>query len=90
MTFLNPMTLLFWFTAVPSAAGSAQQRGDLPIITIGVFGATLTWVVLFAGVLKALGRWRRQWWMMAADALGGLVLLGFAGRAFWTSLPRFL
>ena len=53
MTFFNPMTLLFWFTAVPSAAGSAQERGDLPIIAIGVFVATLGWVVFFASTLKA-------------------------------------
>jgi L-lysine exporter family protein LysE/ArgO len=90
MTFFNPMTLLFWFTAVPAASGSAQRREDLPIICIGVFGATITWVVFFAGALKWLRRWRRQWWMMGADAVGGSMLLGFAGYAFWTSIRAFL
>ncbi len=90
MTFFNPMTLLFWFTAVPATTGSAHQQGDLPIICIGVFIAALTWLTFFTGMLKWLRRWRRQWWMLAADALGGSMLLGFAGYAFWTSLARFL
>src|SRR5438067_1325476 len=59
MTFFNPMTLLFWFTAVPAASGSAQSRTDLPIICIGVFVATLTWVIFFTSTLKWLRRWRR-------------------------------
>jgi L-lysine exporter family protein LysE/ArgO len=90
MTFLNPMTILFWFTAVPAATGAAQSRGELPIICLGVFVAAIAWVLFFTTALKSLRRWRRQWWMMAADALGGLLLLAFAGYAFWTSILRFL
>jgi threonine/homoserine/homoserine lactone efflux protein len=93
MTFFNPMTLFFWFTAVPSALGKSdvvRPRTDLPIICTGVFLATLAWVVFFASALKWLRRWRRQWWMTAADATGGLVLLGFAGFAIWTTLARYL
>jgi L-lysine exporter family protein LysE/ArgO len=92
MTFTSPMTLLFWLTSIPSAAasGGEPRPGDVPIICTGVFAATLTWVLFFATTLKVLRRWRRQWWMAAADALGGTMLLGFAGRAFWTSLGRYL
>jgi L-lysine exporter family protein LysE/ArgO len=90
MTFLNPMTIAFWFSAVADAVDPEHSRSQLPIICTGVFVGTLTWVVFFTATLKWLRRWRRQWWMTAADALGGTMLLGFAGYAFWTSMPRFL
>lgn len=88
MTGTNPYTLIFWFTAVPNAAGEidAQTAGELPIICAGVFCATLLWVICFAGTLKWAGSWRRQWWMLGADALGGAMLFAFAVRAFWQAM----
>lgn len=85
MTATNPYTLIFWFTAVPNAAGEVdtQTAGKLPIICAGVFVATILWVIGFAGCLKWAGGWRRHLWMVGADAVGGLMLLAFALRAFW-------
>lgn len=63
MTLLNPMTLGFWFVAVPALAnelpiGSAHSRtsaatsvlpdvgrAHLPMICVGVFLATMSWVI---------------------------------------------
>jgi L-lysine exporter family protein LysE/ArgO len=85
MTLLNPMTLAFWFVAVPGAVGSitTDPGRDLPIICVGVFVGTLAWVIFFCSTLSLLGRWRRAWWLAAADAVGGLMLLGFAAAGCW-------
>lgn len=81
MTLLNPMTLAFWFAAVPGQIPKGDA-GALPMICTGVFIGTICWVIFFSGVLWAGGRYRRSWWLAAADAVGGLMLLGFAGLAF--------
>lgn len=80
MTLLNPMTLAFWFVAVPGTVGSITRDPghDLPIICAGVFVGTIAWVLFFCTSLSLLGRWRRPWWLTVADAVGGLMLLGFA------------
>jgi threonine/homoserine/homoserine lactone efflux protein len=64
MTLLNPMTLAFWFLAVPAAIGAiAKAPGhDLPVICIGVFIGTIAWVIGFAGAMAPIrmaGRRRR-------------------------------
>jgi L-lysine exporter family protein LysE/ArgO len=86
MTLLNPMTLVFWFVAVPGVVGSVTHdpRRDLPLIGAGVFIGTLGWVVTFAGLLALVGRWRRNSWLAAADALGGVTLLCFALASLWS------
>jgi threonine/homoserine/homoserine lactone efflux protein len=85
MTLLNPMTLAFWFVAVPGTVGSITRNPaqDLPIICIGVFVGTIAWVLFFCTSLSVLGRWRRAWWLAVADAIGGLMLLGFAAAGAW-------
>src|SRR4051812_10527147 len=100
MTLVNPMTLLFWFTSVPStvaamsnAAGAGSGRSgrpehDLPMICTGVFLGTIAWVICFASTLKFAGRWRRQGWMIVADAFGGTMLLLFAAYAAWNLFAR--
>ena len=92
MTLLNPLTLAFWFVAVPGAVGpiTEEPRRDLPMICAGVFVGTLGWVVLFSGVLALLGRYRRPWWTAFADALGGITLLAFALLALWRLRGSFL
>jgi L-lysine exporter family protein LysE/ArgO len=94
MTLLNPLTLAFWFVAVPGALGpiTEEPSRDLPMICAGVFLGTLGWVVLFAGALAVAGnsRFRRAWWPAAADGLGGLTLLGFAVLALWRLRGPFL
>jgi threonine/homoserine/homoserine lactone efflux protein len=99
MTLANPMTLAFWFVAVPATLGQITQEPgrDLPMICAGVFIGTLAWVVLFAGVLGVAGRVRRNWWLAAADGVGGLILLAFAAAAaghaavsLWRSLHPLL
>jgi len=88
MTLLNPITLLFWFAAVPSVlAGRSQQpASDLPMICAGVFVGTISWVIGFAGALAIVGRWRRGLWMFLADAFGGTTLLAFAAYAVWRAV----
>ena len=85
MTLLNPMTLAFWFVAVPGMVGSitSDPGRDLPVICIGVFVGTIAWVISFCSLLSVLGRWRRPWWLAVADAIGGLMLLGFAAAGSW-------
>ena len=80
MTFLNPMTLAFWFVAVPGTIGriTGDPRRDLPFICLGVFLATLSWVAAFSSLMGFLGRYRKGWWVAAADATGGAILLTFA------------
>jgi L-lysine exporter family protein LysE/ArgO len=87
MTGTNPYTLIFWFTAVPNAAGiGTQTTQSLPMICLGVFSATILWVLGFAGALKFAGRWRRQLWMLVADLFGGAMLAAFAFAAFWQAI----
>ena len=92
MTLLNPMTLAFWFIAVPAFAGPVSDgtSGGLPAVCSGVFVGTVSWVVFFAGLLALAGRRRRNWWMAAADAAGGAALLVFAAAALLSSLRPFL
>jgi L-lysine exporter family protein LysE/ArgO len=92
MTLLNPMTLAFWFMAVPALAGQVADgaRHDLAIVCSGVFAGTVSWVVFFAGVLALAGRYRRNWWLAAADAIGGAALLVFAAAALLSSVRAFL
>jgi L-lysine exporter family protein LysE/ArgO len=92
MTLLNPMTLAFWFVAVPALAGpvAAGVGPQLPLVCAGVFIGTISWVVLFAGVLALAGRFRRNWWLAAADAAGGAALLVFAAAALLSSIRSLL
>ena len=85
MTLLNPMTLAFWFVAVPGTVGSitSDPSRDLPVICAGVFVGTIAWVAFFCTTLTVLGRWRRAWWLAAADLVGGAMLLGFALIGIW-------
>jgi threonine/homoserine/homoserine lactone efflux protein len=92
MTLFNPMTLAFWFVAVPFLAvpGDIGARRNLPLVCAGVFAGTVGWVVFFAGALALAGRYRRNWWLAAADAVGGAVLLVFAAAALLSSVRALL
>ena len=92
MTLFNPMTLAFWFVAVPALVGSVAQdvAQELPLVGAGVFIGTLAWVVTFSAALALAGRYRRNWWLAAADAAGGFALLVFAVAALLSSLRSFL
>jgi threonine/homoserine/homoserine lactone efflux protein len=92
MTLLNPLTLAFWFVAVPGTLGpiTEEPRAHLPMICAGVFLGTLGWVVAFAGTLALAGRYRRAWWTAAADAAGGATLLAFALAALWRLARPFI
>ena len=84
MTSLSPMTLLYWFVGVPGVVGQITDnpRRDLPFVCLGVFIGTFSWLIFFTGLMSWLGRWKTDRWLRVADAVGGLVLLGFAGMAF--------
>jgi L-lysine exporter family protein LysE/ArgO len=93
LTSLNPMTLIFWFTAVPGVAGALAKdpRRDLPLICAGVFLATISWVCTFAGLLHWAGSFgQRGRWIRVADAGGGLLLLAFAVAMIWRVAKGFL
>jgi L-lysine exporter family protein LysE/ArgO len=99
MMLLNPMTLAFWFVAVPGTLGpiTEEPSRDLPMICAGVFVGTLAWVVVFTGLLalatrstRSRDRQRRHAWLALADAIGGFVLLGFALLALWRLSGAFL
>lgn len=90
MTATNPLTIAFWFTTLPALAGTitVQPQRDLPIICMGVLIGALGWVILFAGLLSLTGRFRRPWWMAAADEIGGMMLLALAGAALLRVMQR--
>jgi L-lysine exporter family protein LysE/ArgO len=85
MTLLNPMTIGFWFLAVPAALGAVAtpSAAGLPMVCAGVFAGTIAWVTTFTGVLSWAGRWRKSWWLAAADLTGGAVLFCFALVQVW-------
>src|SRR4051794_32097851 len=78
MTLFNPMNVIFWFTVVPGQVTAGSGGAGLPVVGLGVFLGTMSWVVAFAGLLAWAGRYRRAWWLAAADAVGGAILFGFA------------
>jgi threonine/homoserine/homoserine lactone efflux protein len=87
MTLLNPMTLGFWFVAVPAAVGISGEAALawLPMTCFGVFIGTTAWVLLFAGCLSLAGRYRGKGGLLAtADVVGGGVLLFTAAASLWS------
>jgi threonine/homoserine/homoserine lactone efflux protein len=83
MTFFNPMTLAFWFVVLPGLAARLTDHPprDLPLLCAGVFLGAFSWVLTFSGALAVAGRFKRGLWITLADAVGGVVLLGFAVAA---------
>jgi threonine/homoserine/homoserine lactone efflux protein len=70
------------------AAGPHVAAADLPMMCAGVFIGTTAWVFAFASLLAlaaaraGAGRPdRRRKWLVAADVVGGVTLLGFAVAA---------
>ena len=85
MTLVNPMTLAFWFTVLPSVAGPIRSN-QLLRVAFGVFVGTISWVLAFSGTLAVLGKFRRDLWMRVTDTVGGLTLIAFAVAAFLRSI----
>jgi L-lysine exporter family protein LysE/ArgO len=92
MTAVNPMTLVFWFAVVPSTVPPASEHPvrDLLVVCVGVFLATIAWVIGFAGTLAFLGSFGKQKWVRIVDAAGGVILLAFAAFAIWRVARSFL
>jgi L-lysine exporter family protein LysE/ArgO len=88
MTLFNPFTLMFWFVAVPGLVGSLTDTPgrDLPVLAVGVAAGAISWVVFFTTLLAFASRWRRPWWTVAADAVGGMLLLAFAALTLWKTV----
>ncbi len=62
MTSLNPMTLVFWFVAVPGQAANLRNPSrELPLLSGGVFLGAVSWVVFFAGLVSVIGAGRCVW-----------------------------
>ena len=85
MTLVNPLTLAFWFTTLPSLAGPIDPR-RLPLIALGIFIGTFSWVLAFSGALAWLGRFQRGAWLRVVDGAGGITLIAFAVAAFLRSI----
>lgn len=92
MTASNPMTLAFWFTVMPAFVGriTDQPWRDMPVICAGVFLGAMGWVIVFAGLLGLAGRFRKPWWMSAADEAGGVMLLALAAVALLRAIRGYL
>lgn len=60
-----------------------EATSYLPITCAGVFIGTLAWVCVFSGLLALAGRRKRNGWLAAADAVGGVTLLSFAAVMVW-------
>ncbi len=92
LTSLNPMTLAFWFIAVPATVTrmAPAPTGDLPLVCFGVFVAALSWVCLFAGMMSMAGAHSKFRWMKAADLIGGVLLLAFGAVTIWRVARAFL
>jgi L-lysine exporter family protein LysE/ArgO len=88
MTALNPMTLAFWFLAVPGSVAklTAQPRRDLPLVCAGVFLGAFAWVCFFTTLVGRIRRLGNTRWLVAADLLGGTMLLAFALLSIWRLL----
>ena len=88
MCVTSPYQALFWLTVVPGVLSGPRSTdvtlADGVTLCAGVFIATLTWVVSFAGLLAGFRTLdRREWLPFMMDGVGGLLLLGFAGRSIW-------
>lgn len=85
MTGLNPYTLMFWFVALPAGPGKLLERTsrDVPALLLGVFLGTFGWVLTFAALLGILKKFSRDSWIILADLVGGVTLLGFAVFSLW-------
>ena len=91
MTFLNPFTIAFWFLGVPAVAG--KVTANLPLVCVGVFIATISWVCVFTGlwsVLVRLSPGGRGRGLIVADLLGGLTLLFLSAQGIWRVAHQFL
>jgi len=86
MTGLNPYTLIFWFVALPGGPGKllSESHRDVPALLLGVFVGTFGWVLVFAGLLGYLKKFSHDSWIIFADVIGGVTLLGFAAFSLWT------
>ena len=80
----SPYQALFWLTAVPAITGESAAEHPMAavLLCVGVFAATLAWVSFFSGLLAAGVKVAGARWLPAAmDAVGGVVLIGFAAFA---------
>lgn len=85
MTGLNPYTLMFWFVALPAGPGKLleQSHRDVPALLLGVIVGTFGWVLVFSGLLGLLKKFSHDSWIIIADLIGGVTLLGFAAFSLW-------
>lgn len=92
MTALNPMTLGFWFVAVPGAVGDKSQGSGigLPLVCAGVFLGAFSWVCGFTWLVGHLKTFGGQRWLRWIDLAGGVLLLAFALGAIWSLKPSTL
>ena len=94
MTSLNPMTLIFWFLVVPATAIKSHARENIPLICLGVFLATISWVIGFAGILAGIRKKQNMTQNLRGirfcDLAGGVLLLWFGLRTIWRIAFQYL
>ncbi len=91
----SPYQAAFWLTGVPAVleSGAAESRLDSPAgVVLGVFLATLTWVVTWSSLVAFASAGRRGRVVgIVTDLLGGAVLMGFGllvAVGWWQELLR--
>jgi threonine/homoserine/homoserine lactone efflux protein len=89
MTVFNPLTIAFWFLALPGMAMAISPTAMVPMAA-GVFIGTMSWVIFFAGTLSVVRRFKSGAWMRVADIAGGITLLAFAVKTFLRSIEAHL
>ena len=84
MTILNPITWGFWFVALPAMAGtilpgSNEREGFayVPLMLMGVLAGAMGWVAFISGVAAWVKQFSNNLWIVIADVVGAIMLLGF-------------
>lgn len=93
MTIVNPAVWLYWFAAMPAVLGHVALSPPylaVPVLLLGVIGGGSLWVLLFNGLIGYVGQFRKNWWLVAADLGGAIVLLTLAGALLWKGIASHL
>lgn len=93
MTLVNPAVWLYWFAAMPAVLGHVDVSPPflaVPVLLLGVIGGGSLWVLIFNGLIGYVGQFRRNWWLVAADLGGAVVLLSLAAVLLWKAVASHL
>lgn len=89
MTLVNPAVWIYWFTTMAAIVTHYREVSPwlgVPTVLVGVAGGGAAWVLTFNGLISRAGRFRKGWWLVAADLGGAAVLLVLAGVLMWKAM----